>query len=75
MFFDFSIPITWTDIINVVAAMSTMAAVIVAIIANIKTQKQLNVSLAMQEQAKNVELEEQIKQLTEKLENIKNIIG
>ncbi len=53
---DFSIPITWSDIINVVYTLITLGALIAAIVANCKSSASIKNSLKMQEQSKNIEL-------------------
>lgn len=56
MTFDFSVPITWADIINVISTVVALGAVIVAIVANCKASQSLKYSLKMQEQSKNIDL-------------------
>ena len=56
MNFDFTIPITWSDIINFLSTLAALGAVIVAVVANNKSNESLNYSLKMQEQSKNVDL-------------------
>ena len=56
MSFDFSVPITWADIINVISIFIAFLAVIVAIISNCKASKSLKKTIEMQEQSKNVDL-------------------
>lgn len=56
MIFDFETAVTWSDIISASASFFTMVAVIVAMIANHNSNKQLKVSLRIQEQSKNVDL-------------------
>ena len=56
MSFDFSVPITWADIISFISTIVAFVAVIVAIAANKKASQSLNYSLKMQEQSKNIDL-------------------
>lgn len=56
MTFDFTVPITWADIINVISTLMAFAAVVVAIVANYKSSQSLKYSLKMQEQSKNIDL-------------------
>ena len=56
MAFDFSVPITWSDIISVISTLVALGAVIVAIVANCKASESLKYSLKMQEQSKNIDL-------------------
>lgn len=56
MTFDFTVPVTWSDIINVISTFVAFIAVIVAIVANCKASKSLKYSLKMQEQSKNIDL-------------------
>ena len=56
MTFDFTVPITWADIISVISTLVALVAVIVAIVANCKSSKSLKYSLKMQEQSKNIDL-------------------
>lgn len=56
MNFDFSIPITWSDIISFLSTLAALGAVVAAVVANSKSNEALNYSLKMQEQSKNVDL-------------------
>lgn len=72
MTFDFSVPITWADIINVISTIVALGAVIVAIVANCKASQSLKYSLKMQEQSKNIDLfEKRVAVIDEIKKNIK----
>lgn len=73
MIFDFTVPITWADIINVVSTFVAFVAVIVAIVANCKASKSLKYSLKMQEQSKNVDLYDKRLALYDSIKNNKNV--
>lgn len=66
--FDFSVPITWADIINIISTLFAFLAVAVAVSSNAKAQKQILTSIALQEQAKNVDLFEKRIALLEELQ-------
>lgn len=69
MTFDFSVPITWADIINVISTVVALGAVIVAIVANRKASQSLKYSLKMQEQSKNIDLFEKRVALAEAIKS------
>lgn len=73
MCFDFSVPITWSDIISALSMIATVATVIVALNANYKSTQQLKSALKMQEQTKNVELMEKRVELVEDIQKDKTI--
>lgn len=73
MTFDFSVPITWADIINFISTVVAFVAVIVAIVANCKAKESLEYSLKMQEQSKNVDLFEKRVAIIEALKEEKLI--
>lgn len=73
MTFDLSVPITWSDIISASASVFTFIAVIVAIVGNNNSNKQLKASLKIQEQSKNVELLEQRVKIADGIRNDKSI--
>lgn len=56
MSFDFTTPITWADIINIVSTIAAFGAVRAATVANRKASNSLNYSLKMQEQSKSIDL-------------------
>ena len=72
MNFDFTIPITWSDIISFLSTLAALGAVIVAVVANNKSNESLNYSLKMQEQSKNVDLYERRIDIYENIRNGKN---
>ena len=72
MSFDFSVPITWADIINVISTVIAFLAVIVAIISNCKASKSLKKTIEMQEQSKNVDLYDKRLALYDKIKSNKN---
>ena len=72
MSFDFSVPITWADIISFISTIVAFVAVIVAIAANKKASQSLNYSLKMQEQSKNIDLfEKRVAVIDEIKKNVK----
>ncbi len=62
--------VIFADIISLLSAAGTIAAVIVALFANKKATKQLTVALKMQEQNKNVELYQARKSCIEKIHDL-----
>ena len=60
-------------VIDAISAAATVAAVVVALLANRKATKQLNSALEMQEQSKNVELMDRRIALTEDIQKSKSV--
>lgn len=73
MNFDFSIPITWSDIISFLSTLAALGAVVAAVVANNKSNEALNYSLKMQEQSKNVDLYDRRIAIYEDIKNGKKI--
>ncbi len=73
---DMCIVIKWSDIISTVSTIATVIAVIIALNANKKAEKQLVLALKMQEQSKNVDLFDKRVELMEKADELsKQITG
>lgn len=56
MSFDTSVPLTWSDVINIFMVVLTAITIIIAIVGNFYNRKQLKISLSMHEQSKNIDL-------------------